>query len=71
MLDHPWLTMPANYDYKLTPEEHQKAKSTKESEAQSDYYANKEMGKLTDSEGEYLPADEEDYIDGSTREDKL
>jgi hypothetical protein len=31
------------------------------SDLQSDYYLNVEMSKLTDSEGEYQPADDEDY----------
>ena len=42
----------------------------------SDYYHNVEMSKLTDSEGEYNPADTEDYIVNPTKktgskEDKL
>ena len=61
MLDHPWLTMPANYKTKLTNEEFQAERSKESTEGQSDYYANVEMSKLTDSEGEYQPADDEDY----------
>lgn len=61
MLDHPWLTMPANYHAKLTDEEYVTMKANSVStDVQSDHYKHVEMSKLTDSEGEYHPADEED-----------
>ena len=57
MLDHPWLKMPANYQTRLTNEqferEHAKDNASVATGAYSDYYANVEMSKLTDSEGEY------------------
>ena len=55
MLDHPWLTMPANYSTKLSNEEYQaeRLKDSASTDLQSDNYANAEMSKLTDSEGEY------------------
>ena len=73
MLDHPWLTMEAKYETRMSQEEFEevinKSKNTMPSEmskgayvpgdAQTEYYQNAEMSKLTDSEGEYLPADDE------------
>jgi serine/threonine protein kinase len=60
MLDHPWLTMPANYNTKLTPAEFQMEKAQEKSTDLSEHYAGAEMSKLTDSEGEYFPADDEE-----------
>jgi hypothetical protein len=42
--------------------EHNKDNSSVATGANSDYYANVEMSKLTDSEGEYQPADVEDLV---------
>jgi serine/threonine protein kinase len=61
MLNHPWLTMPANNNAKLTNEEYTAQKTNSVStDVHSDHYMHVEMSKLTDSEGEYHPADEED-----------
>lgn len=61
MLDHPWLKMPADYDTRLNNEqfekEHAKDSASIATGTNSDYYANVEMSKLTDSEAEYMPAD--------------
>ena len=72
MLSHPWLTMPARYETKLTSAEReslvQKQRLAQErgepldletGDAQVQYYHNAEMSKLTDSEGEFWPADDE------------
>ena len=72
MLSHPWLTMPANYETRITPAEREqmvhKQRLAQErgepldletGDAAVQYYHNAEMSKLTDSEGEYWPADEE------------
>lgn len=64
MLGHSWLTMPSNYDTRLSNEQfekqHAKDNASEATGAHSDYYHNVEMSKLTDSEGEYHPADNED-----------
>jgi len=56
--------MPADYDTRLNNEqfekEHAKDSASTATGANSDYYANAEMSKLTDSEGEYFPADIEE-----------
>ena len=73
MLNHPWLTMPAVYDTHISADEREqlmaKQKLAQErggepldletGDAQVQYYHNAEMSKLTDSEGEYCPADDE------------
>ena len=72
MLNHPWLTMEANYNTRVTPQEREaqlkqqeKARELGEpfdldkADATVAYYHNAEMSKLTDSEGEYQPADDE------------
>ena len=72
MLNHPWLNMPANYETKLSQSEQvqlaRKQKIAQEKDepedietgnAQVQYYHNAEMSKLTDSDGEYWPADDE------------
>ena len=69
-LDHPWLTMPENYETRMTAEEFQRyTMRSKEKEsptsyeyngdASTEYYNNVEMAKLTDSETEMVPADDE------------
>lgn len=72
MLNHPWLQMPANYDTRLSQAEReqlvQRQKLALEKgepldletgDAAVQYYHNAEMSKLTDSEGDYWPADDE------------
>ena len=69
-LSHRWLTMPSNYETRMTTEEFQLYKmKTKEKggvfasdymgDASTEYYNNAEMAQLTDSENEYMPADDE------------
>ena len=69
-LSHPWLTMKENYETRMTTEEFQRYQMrNKEKEqptsleyngdASTEYYYNVEMAKLTDSETELLPADDE------------
>ena len=78
MLNHPWLSMPANYNTKISQSEReqlqQKQRLAQESadpyeseacDAQVQYYHNAEMSKLTDSEAEYWPADDEHRLQGS------
>ena len=62
MLDHPWLNMPDNYDYKLTKKEWEKIQFKKDMLKDQDPFAEDskmEMGELIDSDPEMNEADHE------------
>lgn len=68
MLNHPWLRMDANYETRLTKEQFnavmEKQKLEKDlNQELDDPYKNEEMTKLTDSECEIFPGDQEDNDD--------
>jgi len=82
MLEHPWLTMPANYEYKYTDKQFDvlmfKKRMTEKNQKNEQLLLeesddeNKEMGVLIESEDDLGLADsEEDERDDSSREGGL
>ena len=62
MLDHPWLNMPDNYDFKFTKKEYEKIQFKKDMKKEVDPFAeeaNAEMGELIDSDPELYQCDNE------------
>ena len=62
MLDHPWLSMPDNYDFKFTKKEYEMIQFKKDMKKEVDPFAdelNAEMGELVESDPELYQCDNE------------
>jgi serine/threonine-protein kinase SRPK3 len=69
MLNHPWLSMPANYDCKMTEKEHYKLNFKKSIEEKVESEAEEDVGELIESDHELNNADGEDNsLNGNAEE---
>ena len=70
MLDHPWLTMPSNFDYKMTDREYEKMimiKQNSKTEKKEHVFDEKDV---VDSDIELNMGDDEDNDDIEVEEDE-
>ena len=71
MLQHPWLNMPDNYDFKFSKKEYEKIQFKKDMKKQDEPFAEDaklEMGELIESDPELYEGDNEARPKGSRRD---